>query len=154
MPHRCSLSFCVEPMIRPRLNKISGESVSVRGSVADTPIRTKRPSGLRNTFNGVGSRLVRITCSKYYVCTSTSTSFFCQSFSICNNTISSRLYANSSLSFECVIAIVSNPAALAYWIPRGQSAPIPTIATRSCGFGSASLNPLYTVYPAQNIGVA
>src|SRR5215469_14680864 len=53
--------------------------------------------------------------------------------------------ANSSLSFEWVIAIVSNPAAFEYCNARCPNPPIPTTAILSYGFGFAHLNPLQTV---------
>src|SRR5439155_6500925 len=49
--------------------------------------------------------------------------------------------SSGALSFECVIATTSKPAALAYWTARWPSPPMPTTTTRSCGRGSASRRP-------------
>lgn len=44
MLHTGALSFCVEPIMRMRLNKIYGETVS--DPVDETPINITRPTGL------------------------------------------------------------------------------------------------------------
>ena len=61
-----------------------------------------------------------------------------------SRTISSapRSRISLSLSGECETAMVSKPAAFAYCTARCPSPPIPSTATRSCGWGSAQRSPL------------